>query len=137
MRPRVNKRRKLIDKILGRRTGSPSRDNRKSIGAAVQIRARHDVGEVHQTTAVDSRVQKAEQTLAFRDQIVIQQRVDGCHDLYIGGQLGDKREKRGRKEETHGRRAAFTAQVILVTVEKTRDFDHSGNIWDAATPRAA
>lgn len=94
MRPRVNKRRKLIDKILGRRTGSPSRDGRKSIGAAVQIRARHDVGEVHETTAVDSGFEKAERTLAFRDQIVIKQRDNGCHDLYIGGQPSDKREKR-------------------------------------------
>ena len=43
--------------------------------------------EAFEAVAVQPRVDEAERALAFRNLVVIKQRDNACHDLYVGGQL--------------------------------------------------
>ena len=68
----------------------PSSHGGESFSPASWIRARYDVIEAPQASAVQPGVQEAKRGLALRNQVVIHQRLYGCRSLYTGRLLGER-----------------------------------------------
>ena len=96
---------------IGGTHGVPSFGGRKSYGIAARVRPSFDVIE-GQAVSIQPWVEEAERALALGKFVVIKQRDNSRHDLYICGQLNT----RGWTNRIFGRRGGkrLTAAEIVV-----------------------
>ena len=93
----------------------PPGDRGESVSPTARVLAKCDVGEARAADAVEPGVEETERGHAFRKAVVVQQRNNASHGLYVGRSAGCSRVDDGRRrevEKTHGRRATRAIRLL-------------------------